>query len=197
MRKRAFLCTLAATAAAPLPVFAQSAQRTASASEPTLLTLTGDIARTNRGPFDKALDVLMGKHGLSFDKAYGIDYPMIAKLPVRHIDVTIEYDGKKHTLSGPLLTDILKLAGATLKDSTTLSLRALDGYAPKLKVSEARRLGFIVATHRDGKPLALGGLGPLWAIYPADRFPDVMTRALTDRFAACPWGLYHVDVVNA
>jgi hypothetical protein len=196
VKKRAFLCTLVATAAAPLPALGQSKPGSASGSEPTLLTVTGDIAKTNRGAFDKSLDVLMAKHELAFDKAFALDYPMIAKLPVNNIDVTIEYDGKKHALSGPLLTDVLQVAGATLTDSTTLALRALDGYAPKLKLSEARRLGFIIATHRNGKPLALGGLGPLWAVYPADRFPDIMSREISLRFSACPWGLYHIAVAN-
>jgi hypothetical protein len=51
-----------------------------------------------------------------------------------------------------------------------------------------------VATQRDGRPLALGGLGPLWAVYDADRFPDRVAKPLSERFANCPWGLYHIDV---
>ena len=202
MRKREFLrALLLPAAAAPVAAWAEAdakrSSRSSAMSPPTLLTITGDIGRTNRGPFDKSLDVLMSKHELSFDKAFNVDFPMLASLPAATIEVTIGYDGKKHRLSGPSVSDVLKLADARISDATKLSLRAVDGYAPKITLSEARRLGFIIATHRDGKPLALGGLGPLWAIYPADRFPDVMSRALTDRFAACPWGLYHVDVVNA
>jgi hypothetical protein len=46
----------------------------------------------------------------------------------------------------------------------------------------------------DGKPMPLGGLGPLWAVYDADRVPEMAAKPLAQRFAACPWALYHIDV---
>src|SRR4051794_2844890 len=101
MRKREFLgALLLPAAAAPLPAWAdayapRSSPRPAT-SAPTLLTITGDIGRTNRGPFDKALDVLMSKHGLSFENAFIVDYPMLARLRRTTFEVTVEYDGKKH-----------------------------------------------------------------------------------------------------
>jgi hypothetical protein len=42
--------------------------------------------------------------------------------------------------------------------------------------------------------MALGGLGPLWAVYDADRFPDMAARPLNQRFGLCPWGIYHIHV---
>jgi hypothetical protein len=42
--------------------------------------------------------------------------------------------------------------------------------------------------------MALGGLGPLWAIPDADRVPELAARPLADRFGGCPWSLYHIDV---
>jgi hypothetical protein len=55
----------------------------------------------------------------------------------------------------------------------------------------------IVATALDGVPLGLGGLGPLWAVYDADRLPDFKDTPLKERFALCPWGLYAIDVKPA
>ena len=75
-----------------------------------------------------------------------------------------------------------------------LALRALDGYTARLSLGEARRLGLIVATHLDGQPMALGGLGPLWAVLDADRIPELAAKPLAERFAVCPWGLYHIGV---
>ena len=54
--------------------------------------------------------------------------------------------------------------------------------------------GYIVATHLDGKAMSLGGLGPLWAVYEPDAFPDMMARPVDQRFANCPWALYFIDV---
>ena len=79
-------------------------------------------------------------------------------------------------------------------DKTVLFLRAVDGYAAQVSAADAKKYGFIVATHLDGKPMALGGLGPLWAVYDADRFPDMVAKPLSARFEACPWATYHIEV---
>ncbi len=108
------------------------------ADGPALLTLSGAIARPNRGALDPALDQLMSKHGLAF-----------------------------------------------------------DGYTVELGATDLRRLSPIVATHLDGTPLPLGGLGPLWAVHDADRIPELAALPLTERFAQCPWGLYSIHVAAA
>ena len=194
MKRRAFLS--AAGAIATVPVSAPTQAATSNAS-PALLTITGAIAKTNRGPFDPARDILMGKHGVQFDKAFAIDYPMLAALRSRRFDVTLEYDRKRHQLGGPLLTDVLALASPSLTDASVLHMRAVDGYAPTLTLGDARRFQYIVALRLDGTPLALGGLGPLWAIYAADRFPEIASKPVDQRFATCPWALYHVDAKSA
>jgi hypothetical protein len=190
MNKRQFLGTAAVAGAFPIV-----AQATSPAERgPALLTVTGDIARSNRGPLDPALDQMMHKHQVTFTKAWAFDYPSLMALPQQTIRPTLEYDRKPHTLRGPLLTDVLARAGATLHDKGTLVLRAVDGYNVELPVAQARARRFIVATHVDGNPMPLGGLGPLWAVYDADRVPEVAALPLPQRFAACPWALYHVDV---
>jgi hypothetical protein len=52
----------------------------------------------------------------------------------------------------------------------------------------------MVATHMDGKPMALGGLGPLWGMVDADRIAELADKPLAERFGGCPWALYHIDV---
>jgi hypothetical protein len=73
-------------------------------------------------------------------------------------------------------------------------LRAVDGYAAVVPLAQAKTQGFIVATHLDGEAMPLGGLGPLWAIYDADRVPEMAAKPLSQRFGACPWALYHIEV---
>ena len=189
MHKRSFLA--AATAAATLPAFAQH-KPSATARGPVLLTVTGAITKANRGPMDPVLDQMMAKQKLAFEKARAFDFAALSALPATTIRPTLEYDKKQHVLRGPLLADVLKAAGAA--GSGKLAMRAVDGYAPAISVADARKYGFIVATHLDGKPMPLGGLGPLWAVYEADRFPDMAAKPVDQRFALCPWGLYHIDV---
>ena len=191
MNKRSFLGTtlLAGAAGVALP-----ARAAAPARGPVLLTVTGALARSNRGPLDPRLDVLMSKHKLAFGKAYGLDFAALAALPAVTIKPTLEYDAQVHVLRGPLLLDVLAVAGARPAPAATLVLRALDGYAVTITAAQAREQRCIVATHMDGKPMALGGLGPLWAVIDADRIAGLAGKPLPARFAHCPWGLYHVDV---
>ena len=69
--------------------------------------------------------------------------------------------------------------------------------AQALSLADAQRYRMIVATALDGVPLGLGGLGPLWAVYDADRLPAFKAKPLKERFALCPWGLYFIDVKSA
>jgi hypothetical protein len=192
MNKRQFLGA-AAAGALPLAVRAQPSSRPAVRG-PALLTVTGAIAHPNRGPLDPVLDQMMHKQGVQFTHAHAFDHAALLRLAPRTIRPTLEYDGKPHTLRGPLLLDVLAGAGARVGDRTVLVLRAVDGYNVELSCAQARTRRVIVATHIDGDPMPLGGLGPLWAVHDADRLPELAQLPLAQRFAACPWALYHVDV---
>lgn len=161
-------------------------------ASPALLTVSGTITRGNRGPIDPLRDQMMVKQKLSFQNARVFNFETLTALPPVIIRVTLEYDNQPHQLWGPLLTDVLLTAGAPA--SGTLALRAVDGYSPRLTIADARKYRYIVATHLDGETMPLGGLGPLWAIYEADKFPEAVAKPLDQRFAACPWGLFNIDV---
>lgn len=190
MKKRQFLGAVAAAGALPsLGAAAPKAGR-----GPALLTVTGAIAKPNRGGFDPVADQMMHKQRLSFEKAFIFDFAALTALPAVTIKPTLEYDSRVHTLSGPLLVDVLKAAGAQTGDNSQLVLRAVDGYAVAVAHARAKAQRFIVATHMDGVPMALGGLGPLWAVYDADRVPEMSSRPVGERFTTCPWALYHIEV---
>jgi hypothetical protein len=189
MDKRQFLGS-AALAVAALP----AAAAPGSGRGPALLTITGAIGRSNRAALDPALDQMMHKQQISFSKAFALDFAALAALPAVTIKPTLEYDARRHTLGGPLLLDVLAQAGARPVDSGKVVLRAVDGYAVAISVAQARARRFIVATHLDGAPMPLGGLGPLWAVYDADRVPEMAARPLAERFGDCPWALYHIEV---
>ena len=89
---------------------------------------------------------------------------------------------------------MIKASGAKPSERTTLLVRAVDGHAVLIAVAEAIKRRFIVATHLDGRPMSLGGLGPLWTIFDADKFPDVVSKPLPERFALCPWASYYIEV---
>jgi len=195
MDKRRFLATTIVGAAglgAPAAFAARPVAK--SAAGPTLLTVSGAIGSGNRGPFDPVLDQLMAKQKVAFGKAQTFDFAAIAALPAVTIKPTLEYDGKQHLLSGPLLLDVVKACGAKVGEKTAMLVRAIDGYAAQISAADALKRRFIVATHLDGRPMALGGLGPLWTLYEADAFADTAAQPLGQRFAGCPWATYHIEV---
>jgi hypothetical protein len=190
LNKRQFLGVAALAGAAPV----LGKQPAATVAGPALLTVSGAISRPNRGPFDPALDQMMHKQNISFERAFTLDFAALANLPAVVIKPTLEYDAKPHVLRGPLLLDVLGFAGARPADSAQLVLRAVDGFAVTLSVEKARRQRFMVATLMDGKAMPLGGLGPLWAMIDADRIPELASKPLAQRFGECPWALYHIEV---
>lgn len=194
MKKREFLSRTAVLGVLPI-ASAQAARPPARG--PVLLTVSGAISKGNRGPLDPALDQMMVKHGVRFEKAMALDAAALGRLPAIQIKPTLEYDAKVHTLSGPLVSTILEAAGVTAGSAVVLGLRAVDGYNVAISLADIQRYRMIIATHMDGEPLGLGGLGPQWAVYDADRLEDFKALPLKQRFGLCPWGVYHIDVKPA
>lgn len=196
MNKRKFLSS--AAIAGLLPTWsAETAAGAVSAgakSSTGLLTVSGALAKGNRGPLDPALDQMMAKHGVQFTKAWVFDAAALSRLPAVSIQPTLEYDAKVHHLTGPLLTTVLKAAGVDTGGALQLGLRAVDGYNIWISLADARSYRMMIATHLDGQAMALGGLGPQWAVYDADSLPQFKDKPLKERFSLCPWGLYHINV---
>jgi hypothetical protein len=200
VKKRNFLHAaltgaIASAGSTAMPAYAQHGPK--ASSGPILLTVSGLIGAGNRGALDPALDQLMAKQKISFSKAHAFDFAMLTSMTAVTIKPTLEYDNKQHTLRGPLLMDVLKASGVKTTEKTALLLRAIDGYAALLPAAEVMTRRFILATHLDGRPMALGGLGPLWAVFDADRFPDMVVKPVTERFSSCPWATYHVEVKDS
>lgn len=192
MRKRHFLTHVGL--AGLLPAGHALAAGPSAAAQPALLTVAGAITRANRGPLDPVADQMMTKHGLQFAQARAFDAAALQRLPGVTIRPTLEYDARRHTLEGPLLTTVLAAAGVPATSAATLVLRAVDGYSVALPVADAARLRMLIALRMDGAPLALGGLGPQWAVIDADNAPEFKDKPLKERFALCPWGVYAIEV---
>lgn len=193
MERRQFMSTAAVAVSAPVSASAATKARRG----PGILTISGAIGKSNRGPLDPALDQLMIKHGAKFERAFEFDSALLARLPAVAIQPTLEYDARAHKLSGPLLSSVVEAVGVSPSASVILALRALDGYTIAISLADARSYRMIVADSIDGQPMSIGGLGPLWAVYDADRVSAFKDKPLKERFALCPWGLYAIEVRTA
>lgn len=188
VKKRLFLASAGLATLVPSLALSQGPRG------PAILTVSGLVDSANRGPHDPAIDQLMTRHGTRFDRAFEFDAAMIERLPTTAIVPTLEYDGRPHRLSGPLLSAVVQAAGVAPDAAVMLSLRGLDGYTVGVTLADARAWRMIAATHVDGRPMGVGGLGPLWGVYDADRLPAFKDKPLNERYALCPWGLYAIEV---
>ena len=197
MKKRQFLSTATTSILAALgtSAYAATTKSTTHSSGPVVLTIAGAIERSNRGPTDAVIDQMMHKQNVQFERAFAFDLAALEKLPQITINPTLEYDSKPHQLRGPHLAAVLDMLGANKDAETQIVFHSVDGYMPQLSFSQLRQSGYILATHIDGQPMAIGGFGPIFAIYDADRIAEQAQKPLNQRFALCPWGLYCIEVV--
>jgi hypothetical protein len=137
------------------------------AAEPVVVTVTGNIAAPNRGAVDPFEDPVFAHLDVKFDKGFTFTLGELKALPQRSVTVRYKAWPREVTASGPGLADVLKAAGASGKK---ILVQAVDGYAPEFTDEDVARDKLILALEADGKPLPLGGQGPLWLLGPPDSF---------------------------
>ncbi len=141
-----------------------------------LVTVAGDLPESNR-PAAKPDDAnFLGYLDLEFEKAIAFDDGMLSDLSQHQITANLLDTGKDITYSGPRLSDLLKASGAEGKTAMPM---AFDGYQAEIAWDLIQEHEPILATHADGKPLAIGGLGPAMVV-----FPVVDDKELYETFTA-------------
>ena len=136
------------------------------ATAETVLTVTGRIAETNRGPYSPFADAFFKHHERTFEKAYALSYDTLKKLPQKSSTAAFDTWPTAGNASGPALADVLKVVKAPAV--AKLTVVALDGYAAEFTAQDIAAHDWIVAIDADGKPLGVGGRGPAWMMYDTD-----------------------------
>lgn len=152
-----------------------------------ILTISGDIQRANRGAMVKAFDGLLKRHKIDFESALELDHAMLASLPQARVRALWPSAKEASVFSGPKLRDVLRLARAKGK---TIRMTALDGYAKEISVDQVAEKKWILAIERDGKPLAVGGKGPVWVMHP----PSQGLAPSSKEEGTWVWALFHLGV---
>ncbi len=127
----------------------------------TILTVGGLVGAPNRGPFDPERDRLFNHNNINFQKARAFSAGELAGLPKK--TVTANSYGRDMVASGPLLQDVLAVA-APEAAAKTARLSALDGFAAEIALSDVEGQQWILAMEDNGQGLAIGALGPLYAM---------------------------------
>ena len=90
---------------------------------------------------------------------------------------------------GPTLLTVMRTAGFT---GGTLIFRTLDDYSAPIPWSDLVRYAVILAHSQDGQRLNNKRWGPLWTMYPRDRYPRALSGPIAEsRFI---WQVNRIEV---
>jgi len=106
------------------------------------------------------------------DNSLQFDMDTLESLGVVQYKVEDPFAKKSILYAGVLLSDLLKVAGAS-SDATTLTLRALDDYSTDMKIADAYKWPVLIATRADGAYMPVDKSGPLISVFPFDDFPEI------------------------
>jgi hypothetical protein len=134
---------------------------TTSLAQEALLTVTGRIQRTN-----------------SIDhKTLTLSWSDLLRLgQVRVHAITAR--GGRSEFAGPLLRDILREA-CIARGATEAVLTGRDGQSVRIPLDDFSRWDVIAAHTQNGRRMDKSGQGPLWVMYPNERYPDELQNGAT------------------
>ncbi len=136
-----------------------------------LLSVTGDITRTNDG--DAAV----------------FDREMLESLDWTRIETFTHYTDGPQEFAGPTLASLLATLGVA---DGVLRAVALDDYVVDIPVSDLEAHQIILAMRHNGRQMRVRDKGPIWIIYPAANVDDIGERQKSHSI----WQLVRIDVTR-
>ncbi|MCC4262999.1 molybdopterin-dependent oxidoreductase [Oceanimonas baumannii] len=141
-----------------------------SPQHPVVLTVTGEIHRTNSD--EKAL----------------FDLSMLDKLPQQSFTTDTPWTERKHLFSGVLLSELLKYVGA---EGKTVRVVALNDYHVDIDIEVASQHPLLLATRMDGETMKIRDKGPIWLMLPLSDNKSYDTKRYHELLA---WQLKTLDI---
>jgi hypothetical protein len=135
-----------------------------------ILSLTGNIQFKNAG-----------------DRA-DFDMEMLAALPQHSFSTSNPWYKESKKFTGPLLRDVLAVAGA---QGSLLKAVALNDFKVEIPLADTRQFPVVLARLMDDKPMPIREKGPLFIIYPFDTHTELHSARYYSRSA---WQLRSLEV---
>ncbi|MBB2486860.1 molybdopterin-dependent oxidoreductase [Mitsuaria sp. WAJ17] len=135
-----------------------------------ILTISGSGLKTNQ------------------DGRVALDMDMLAALPQRSIKVNTPWYPEARKFTGPLLRDVLALAGAR---GSSIEAYALNDYRVSIPMEDVLQHSVILARLMDDQPMPVRDKGPLFIIYPFDEDRRLRTSIYYSR---CAWQLKALEI---
>lgn len=154
-----------------------------------LLTLGGAVTETNLPPRGENDGGLLGFLDVQHEGAAGFDAAALDG--IMQVEITIPYgpEGNQREIafSGPLLADVMTMAGAVGKTAKPI---AMDGYQSEISWDSITSHQPILATHADGSPMGIGGYGPTMIVFP----PTDDQELAQEQAGQQVWALAYIEV---
>lgn len=166
-RRFTLLCVFAAI---PGMSLAESAWADETVSGKPILIVSGKIANKKNG------------------EHFAFDMALLETLPQHSLRTRTPWYTEAREYTGPLLRDVLELAGA---QGNILIAQALNDYKVSIPVSDAMNHQVIIARLMDGRPMPVRDKGPLFIMYPFDEKSELRSQTYYGRAA---WQLREIHV---
>lgn len=113
-------------------------------------------------------------------------------LPQHRITTSTAWITGVREFQGPLMRDVLALAGIDAAQVLPFRLRAWDDYLVEMTADDYYRWDVILAQKMDGRLLTIAEFGPLCVIYPRDQHPELRDSRFDHRWV---WMLQSIEVL--
>ncbi|MCE8022247.1 molybdopterin-dependent oxidoreductase [Halomonas sp. MCCC 1A11036] len=116
-----------------------------------------------------------------------LDREMLMSLSPRVIETSTPWTEGIGRFEGPLLRAVLEAAGA---QGEQVRVRALNEYEYEVPVADFQDYDVILAMTRNGEPIAVRDLGPMFVLYPFDEHPELLNETIRHR------SVWHVGALH-
>ena len=106
------------------------------------------------------------------NKVYEFSEEEFMSLPKTSVTTSTTWTARSK-FDGPLLFDVLKHVGAA---GSYLEMLALDDYSVSIPMSELTAFNPILAHSMNGKRMTARDFGPLFLMYPRDKYPNELNK---------------------
>jgi hypothetical protein len=132
-------------------------------------------------PTEKTILTVSGKIGVANkDGAAQFDRPMLEAIGWSSFDTTTPWFSGVSKFEGILMDKLMDTVQAS---GATIIATALNDYATELPRSDFSQYGVLLALKRDGEYMPVKNKGPIFIVYPYDRYPELKHQKFYGRSA--------------
>ncbi len=133
-------------------------------------------------PTEKSILTVSGKISVHNDgQTASFDRPMLEAIGDWSFETrTPWYDGEDR-FEGVAMSRLMEAVGAS---GDRVAAIAVDDYLTEIPISDFTRFDVMLALKRDGKYLTIRDNGPLFIVYPFDKYPELRSSTYT---SWCAW----------